>query len=67
MSGKQRLFFALWSPACLADALSDLQSELGCAGRPVARGRLHMTLLFVGVGERARVAEAGAQAAARAE
>ncbi len=59
-----RLFFALWPPSGVKAALADLQRDLGEAGRPVPRERLHLTVLFVGDGDPERVAAAGARAAA---
>mgnify|MGYP000674510999 CR=1 FL=1 len=68
MSGAgARLFFALWPPRELAEALAGLQRRLGEAGRPVPRERLHLTVLFVGDGDPEQVAAAGARAAAAAE
>lgn len=45
---ESRVFFALWPDAATAAAIDKTADSLGCGGRRIARGRLHLTLEFVG-------------------
>jgi RNA 2',3'-cyclic 3'-phosphodiesterase len=46
----QRLFFALWPDASVADALATLAQEIGAesGGRAMPAGNVHLTLAFLG-------------------
>ena len=46
---RSRLFFALWPPPHVAQAISEHCDGLAIPGRRVARDRLHLTLAFHGV------------------
>lgn len=48
----QRVFFALWPDAALADEIVPRAARLGLGGRLVARERLHLTLAFHGLLDR---------------
>lgn len=45
---RQRLFFALWPPADVAERIVDVIRTLDTTGTPVARDKLHVTLAFHG-------------------
>lgn len=61
-----RLFFALWPDAAAAAALHAHARALqpACGGRVTRRGALHLTLVFLGAVDRARLAPIEAAAAA---
>jgi hypothetical protein len=46
----QRLFFALWPDASMAEALATLAQQVAAesGGRPTAPGHVHVTLAFLG-------------------
>jgi len=52
-----RIFFALWPPAVVVDAIETRVDALSPGGRRVARERLHLTLAFHGCCSAARLAE----------
>jgi len=60
-----RLFFALWPDAGTQRALGALAQDLGreCGGRAVPAGNVHLTLIFLGDVERAKMPRLEALAA----
>ncbi|MBK1725437.1 RNA 2',3'-cyclic phosphodiesterase, partial [Halorhodospira neutriphila] len=61
-----RLFFALWPPPWLREALAALQREHPGRGRPVSAEQMHLTVLFLGAAQPPAAAAAGAAAAREA-
>ncbi|MES1956479.1 RNA 2',3'-cyclic phosphodiesterase [Salinisphaera hydrothermalis] len=47
-SERQRLFFALWPPADVAERIAVVGRALATSGAPVPRDKLHVTLAFHG-------------------
>lgn len=64
MSERVRLFFALWPPDDVRQALWRSSEPLreACRGRPVAKRNLHLTLLFLGSVKEDRLAKIEAAA-----
>lgn len=52
-----RVFFALWPPVEVADAIAERMAAIPVDGRRVAGERLHLTLAYHGVSNAAGVAE----------
>lgn len=48
MPDTKRLFFALWPPAAVQEAIAECAVSAGIRGKRVARERLHLTLAFLG-------------------
>lgn len=63
---RARVFFALWPDPSVRRALAQtaMQARTECGGRVVAPDKIHLTLVFVGVVERARIASLQSCAAA---
>lgn len=60
---QSRLFFALSCPATLRKAISQWRTSLSLrAGRPVPAANFHLTLLFLGAVDKARIADVCAAA-----
>lgn len=55
---RARVFFALWPEVAVRDALTDAAANAAveCGGRITPRGKIHLTLFFVGDIERSRIA-----------